>query len=106
MSVPDLDPEQRREALAKAAEARRVRAELKQMLKSGEVSLREVLDRAERNELVAKMKVADLLEAMPSYGKIKAGRLMERLAISPSRRVRGLGSKQREQLLAEFEGGR
>ena len=103
MPLPELDPEQRRAALEKAAQARRIRAELKQMLKAGEVTLRQVIDRAETAEPLAKMKVADVIEAMPSYGKIKARKLMERLDIAPTRRIRGLGPKQREALLATFE---
>ena len=102
MPVPELNDEQRRKALEKAAEARRVRAELKQRIKAGEVSLREVLQLASGTEALAKMKVADVLEAMPSYGKVKARKLMERLDISPSRRLRGLGTKQRAALSEEF----
>ena len=103
MPLPELDPEQRAAALAKAAEARRIRAELKQMLKAGEVSLREVLDRSSSAEPLAKMKVADVLEAMPAFGPVKARRLMEELEIAPSRRLRGRGPRQREALLAPFE---
>lgn len=103
MSLPELDPEQRRENLEKAAEARRIRAELKQMLKAGEVSLREVIDRSETAEPLAKMKVAEVIESMPAYGKIKARRLMEELDIAPSRRLRGLGKNQRAALIQRFE---
>ena len=79
MPLPALDPDQRRAALAKAAEARRIRAELKQMLKSGEVSLGDVLDRATSAEALAKMRVAEVLEAMPAYGPVKARKLMDHL---------------------------
>jgi ribosomal protein S13 len=48
------------------------------------------------------MRVEALLEAMPGVGKVRAQRIMERLEISPSRRVRGLGVKQREALAREF----
>jgi hypothetical protein len=104
MPLPELDDEQRRAALAKAAEARRIRAELKQMLKAGEVSLADVLARADSAEALAKMRVSDVLEAMPAYGPVKARRLMEDLDIAPTRRIRGLGPRQREALLATFEG--
>ena len=103
MPLPDLDPEQRRAALVKAGEARRIRAELKQMLKAGEVSLRQVLERAESADALAKMKVTDVLEAMPAYGPVKARRLMEQLDIAPTRRLRGLGPRQRAALLDTFE---
>lgn len=103
MPLPELDPEQRQAALVKAKEARRIRAELKQMLKAGEVSLRDVLDRSSSADALAKMKVADVLEAMPAFGPVKARRLMEELEIASSRRLRGLGPRQREALLATFE---
>lgn len=103
MPLPDLDADQRRAALEKAARARRVRAELKHMLKAGEVSLREVLDRAQSADALAKMRVSEVVAAMPAYGPVRARQLMERLGIAPSRRLRGLGARQRERLLAAFE---
>lgn len=103
MPLPELDDESRRQALEKAAEARKIRAELKHQLKSGEIGFRDVLARADANEVVGKTKVAAVLEAMPRLGKVRARKLMERLDISPSRRLRGLGANQRGKLLAEFE---
>lgn len=105
MALPELGPEERRAALLKAAEARRIRAELKQMLKSGEVSIDQVLERADSADALAKMRVSDVIEAMPAYGPVKARRLMEQLAIAPSRRVRGLGPRQRDALRATFANG-
>ncbi len=103
MALPPLTPEQRAAALEKAAAARRARADLKVRLKSSGASLGEVLDSGASDEAIGKMKVLAVLEAMPGVGKIKAARLMEKLEISPSRRVRGLGVKQREALEREFE---
>jgi hypothetical protein len=101
MALPALTDEQRRQALEKAAEARRKRAAIKAELKSGRRSLRDVLNGAS-DETVAKMKVASVLEALPGVGKVRARKLMERLDISATRRIRGLGAKQRDALLAEF----
>lgn len=103
MTVPDLDPEQRRAARAKALQARRVRAELKQMLKTGEVTLEQVLERAEGAPVVGRMRVADLIGAMPSYGRVRTERLMEELGIADNRRVQGLGRRQREALRDHFD---
>lgn len=103
MPLPELDDEARRQALEKAAEARRVRAELKQRLKAGEIDFAEVLRQADANEILGKTKVSAVLEALPKVGKVRARKLMERLDISPSRRMRGLGANQREKLLKEFE---
>jgi hypothetical protein len=103
MPLPTLTDEQRKEALAKAAEARRLRAELKDKLKRSETSLQDVLS-SQGNDVVGKMKVSSVLEALPGVGKVRARKIMERLEISSTRRVRGLGAKQREALLAEFSG--
>jgi hypothetical protein len=103
MPLPTLTPEQRQQALEKAAEARRKRAELKGQLKSGNVTLAEVLKRDD-DDTVGKMKVASVLESLPGTGKVRARKIMEKLDISSSRRVRGLGSKQKDALLAEFSG--
>jgi ribosomal protein S13 len=48
------------------------------------------------------MKVSNVLESLPGVGKVKARKLMEQLDISATRRVRGLGAKQKAHLLAEF----
>ncbi|MFM7718584.1 MAG: integration host factor, actinobacterial type [Actinomycetota bacterium] len=101
MALPTLTDEQRRAALEKAAAARRKRAGLKAELKSGRRSLRDVLARDD-DETVAKMKVSAVLEALPGVGKVRARKIMERLDISATRRIRGLGAKQRDALLAEF----
>jgi hypothetical protein len=101
---PQLTDEQRRAALAKAAEARRARAELKEKLKMGSLTLKELLDSAEGDDIVGKMKVIAVLESLPGVGKVKARRTMEEIGISESRRVRGLGDQQRASLLKAFPG--
>ena len=103
MALPPLTPEQRAAALEKAAAARKARAELKLRLKSGSTTLGDVLDSGESDDAVGKMKVVAVLEAMPGVGKVRAQKLIEQLEISPARRVRGLGAKQREALLKAFE---
>ena len=100
MAPPKLTPEQRAEALAKAAAARQQRAAEKQALKEGSVTLAELLARAEGDSAIGGLKVSAALTALPGLGKVKAGRLMERLGIAESRRLRGLGAKQKEALLA------
>jgi len=90
-----LTDEQRKEALAKAAEARKARAELKAALKRGETDLKDVLEKAETDEIIGKTKVSALLEALPKVGKVKAKEIMEDLEIAQTRRLRGLGERQR-----------
>ena len=98
---PPLSQEQRQEALAKAAEARKQRAALKDDLRSGRATLSQLLARTD-DEIVGKMKVSDVLQTMRGVGKVRARKIMERLDIAESRRMRGLGAKQIESLLKEF----
>ena len=109
---PQLDPAQRQAALEKAAAARRQRAELKEKLKAGSISLGELLAQGDTDDAVAKLKVVTVLESLgaelvleslPGVGKVKARRTMEELEISENRRVRGLGTHQRRALLEHFE---
>lgn len=96
---PALTPEQRQAALEKAAQARKVRAEVKEKLKLGTLGLGELFDQADNDETIAKLKVVAALESLPGVGKVQARRIMEELDISESRRLRGLGRNQREGLL-------
>jgi hypothetical protein len=97
-----LTPEQRQAALAKAAAARQERAEVKNRLRNSALTLTEVLAEGQHNEAVGKMRVIDLLCSMPGLGKVRAGQMMDRLGISETRRVRGLGVKQIAGLRHEF----
>src|SRR5438874_526321 len=99
---PALTPDQRQAALQKAAAARRQRAELKEKLKMGSTTLRELLDSAERDDVIGKMKVVSVLESLPGVGKVKARRYMDEIGISDTRRVRGLVGA-REPNLAFYE---
>jgi transposase len=104
VALPQLTEEQRAAALEKAAAARRARAELKERLKRGGTTLKDVLAQSDSDEVLGKMKVTALLEALPGVGKVRATQIIERLQIAPSRRLRGLGDRQRKALLAEFSG--
>ncbi|KRN55019.1 hypothetical protein IV72_GL000515 [Atopobium minutum] len=97
MALPNLTPEQRKAALEKAAAARHARAELREKIKNGEVSLDSVLN--SDDPIASRLKVSALIESLPGYGKAKAAKVMAELGISDSRRVKGLGARQREQLL-------
>jgi len=99
---PKLTAEQRRAALAKSTASRQVRAAIKARVKSGDLSLSAVLELAQNDEAVAKMRVAELLESFSGVGKVRALAILERLEISLTRRIQGLGVAQRQNLLREF----
>ena len=103
MSIPPtLTPEERSQALAKATAARRSRAEVKSKVKIGSLGIADVLQVADTDPAIGKMRVSELLESLPGVGKVRAKSMMERLMISPSRRIQGLGRHQRRELLLEF----
>lgn len=99
---PQLSLEARIAALAKAGQYRKRRAEIKGKIKRGEFSIDTVLEIAANEDAVAKMRVRELLEALTGVGKVRASALMQRLNISPNRRIAGLGRHQIRELRAEF----
>lgn len=101
MALPKLSDADRKLALEKAAQARAARAELRNRIKGGELTLAQVLKMVD-DPIVARLKVSALLESLPGFGKAKAAKIMSELEISESRRVKGLGIRQRDELLARL----
>ena len=99
---PKLTPEERARALAKAKESRLIRASVKARVKTGELSITDVLTMAKSDEAVAKMRVLELVESIAGVGKIRARSTLERLEISLTRRLQGLGNRQAKVLSQEF----
>lgn len=95
---PALTDEQRKAALEKAAASRKARAEIKEKLKSGAITFSELCDQAATDEVAGKIKVLAVLESLPRVGKVKARNLLEYAGVSETRRLQGLGAKQREKL--------
>lgn len=103
MSIPQLTTEQLQAARAAATQARRVRAELKAKVRTGSLSLSEALDAAASDDVLAHVKVVDLLKSLPRVGEKRASAVMEKLDIASNRRIRGLGRHQVAGLKAEFK---
>ena len=98
MAIPQLSAEERKAALEKAKAARIKRAEVRDQLKSGELSVKDVLAQKD-DPVVGRMKVSTLIETLPGYGKAKSEKIMSELQIAESRRLRGLGAHQEAALL-------
>ena len=94
---PQLTLEERRAALAKAAESRKIRAQFKAEIKSGQRHWLEAFRSSD--EAIKKMRVRELLQSMPGFGEIRASGILERAGISSARRVQGVGRSQYENLL-------
>lgn len=99
-AVPTRTPEQRAEALAKALATRQAKATLRKDIKDRRISGVEVVEGATDDPVWASLRVSWLLEALPGVGPVRAERLMGDLGIAPSRRLKGLGERQRSALLA------
>ena len=99
---PQLTPEQRANALAKAKVSRQVRAGLKLRVKNQELSIAQVIQISRNDEAIAKMRVLELVESIPGMGKVRAKALLERLEISLTRRLQGLGRHQVQALEREL----
>lgn len=94
MAIPQLSKEQLEAARAAATEARRARAELKVMVKTGQLSLHEALHKATADETLSRVKVVDLLRSLPRVGVTRSTEIMQSLDIAANRRIRGLGRHQ------------
>ena len=99
---PTLTPEERSAALEKAKLSRKRRSQIKEQVKSGELTIAQVLDIAKSDDVVAKMRVLELLESKAGVGKIRGAGLLDKLKISRTRRIQGLGRLQIEEILKEF----
>ena len=67
MAIPKLTKKERAAALEKAKAARIKRAEVRDDLKSGKLSLEDVL-KMKDDAVVGRMKVATLIETLPGFG--------------------------------------
>lgn len=99
---PIISQEERREALLKAAQHRKERALFKRELAEGKRNWREALD--SQAQSIRLMRVRELLESLPGFGSVRASAILDRIGISQSRRIQGLGSTQRKKLEVELKG--
>ncbi|MDD3520249.1 MAG: integration host factor, actinobacterial type [Actinomycetota bacterium] len=103
MAIPLLSNEEKRSALEHAREIRKKRSEIKKGLKSYSISFIELFE--EKNKyfmVVMDMKILDLMKALPGFGDIRVNKILQELQISPRKKFKGLGQKQKSRLLDYF----
>ncbi|MGO4859496.1 integration host factor, actinobacterial type [Arthrobacter sp. 2MCAF14] len=103
MTLKALSPEERSDALEKAARARARRALAKEQLRTGELSFARLIKSAQTDEAIARMRVSELIEAVPGIGPVRAAAIMAEVGIAASRRLRGLGIHQSRSLIDFME---
>lgn len=105
--VPKLTDEQRAAASAKAAENRRKRAAVLGALSAGEMTIEELVQRR-GEEALRRIRVRAILRGLPGIGPVRLEHAMRELNIADNRTINGLGSNQRDALIAfynEHKGG-
>jgi guanylate kinase len=100
---PKLSAAERAAALDAAKQARRSRAAVKEQIRTGQLKVLQVIELASTNTAIGRMKISELLEAVPGMGKVRVNAILDRLEISPSRRIQGLGVLQLQRLKREFK---
>ncbi|ALU40212.1 DNA-binding protein [Kocuria flava] len=103
MALRPLTDEERAAAREKATRARTVRAEVKKGLRERTLTVAQILERADRDEAVSRLKVSDLLESVPGIGQVRSAAIMDEIGIARTRRLRGLGVHQRRALVEHFD---
>lgn len=103
---PKLSPQHRARAQERAVAARRLRAEIKERVRSGRSSPQQVVDLAfedsDAGRAAARMTIGDLVLCLPGLGEVGADRLLVGLGINGGRRLRALGERQRAALRATW----
>ncbi len=104
MNLLPLSESERSHARQKATAARAVRAEVKAGLKNGKITVGEVIHTRASEDAVGRLRVLDLLRALPGIGEVRAEAIMDEVGIARTRRVRGLGIHQKNALVAHLSG--
>lgn len=97
--LPELTEEERTAALARALEARSARRAALDEVRAGTLDAEASLD----DPRLRSCKVFAWLRAFPGIGTARADAIMRKARVKPSRRVRGLGARQRVAVLQALE---
>ena len=100
-ATPERSRDQRIEALSRANEVRTFRAQLKRDLKAGRVSIGELL--RDPPPYLESAKVLDMLLALPTYGRVRATKILNSCRVSPSKTFGGLSERQRTELAGRLD---
>jgi hypothetical protein len=99
-----LSSKSRQKGLIRAREVRKRRAELKERLKKGKVNLGSIFTDKNIFEYAANMKLVELIGSLPGVGSVRAESiLVNELGISLSKKVGGMGRKQKIRFFNYFK---
>lgn len=97
---PQSTPEQRDAARAKANEVRQARAEIRERIKKGELSIADVFNNA-GDPTYGKIRIKVLLGWVPGLGPVQVRKILEELDLDEKKYVRAFSERQRDALLSQ-----
>jgi hypothetical protein len=100
MSLPPLTPQQRADALLKAAQSRRERSDALAKVTEGATPLADAL--TDKDSPLQRAFVRQVLRALKGVGPARAAEAMTAIGIPDKRRVSGLGARQIAALVDRF----
>lgn len=104
MAAPIISKEKRQESLEKARFFRAQRSKIKKSIKNGNIKITEIFNEFEKYaDIVAKMKILDILMSFPQTGETRAKKILSTLLINERKNFGGLGKKQKENLKKYFQ---
>jgi ATP sulfurylase len=104
MNFPYISEEKREESLRKARYYKSRRSEIKKSIKKGMVSFNTFfMEGNSCSDLIANMKLADMIKSIPGVGDIKAQKIMKTLHISERKTIKGLSRRQEENFKNYFK---
>lgn len=92
-----------KKGIAYARYIKQERARLKKSLKSGEVTLKEVVLENKIPEDVLNMRIIDIIRSLPNIGRVNAEKIMVDLKINTKKRLMGLGKVQKKRFYDYFD---
>ena len=98
MPLPTMTDEQREAAAEKAMRVRYERRATLSKVKTGTITISELLEQT-GDPVVGKMRLRQVLRALPGYGPKRTEELLASLGIDSNRKLQGLGIRQRDALL-------
>jgi hypothetical protein len=104
MGIPYISKEKRDASLVKARYYKSQRAQIKQSLKKGFAKFNSFfLEGNSNSDVIAGMKLKDMVKSIPGIGDIKAQKILKTLCISERKTIKGLSKKQKENFKKYFK---
>ena len=104
MSFPHISREKRDESLKKARYYKSRRSEIKKSIKKGMAPFNTFFTEGNScSDIIANMKLADMIKSIPGVGDIKAQKIMKTLNISERKTIKGLSRRQEENFKKYFK---